>query len=34
VKLALRPGDPALRDGMSVDVRVETGHKRTLADLF
>jgi membrane fusion protein (multidrug efflux system) len=34
VRLALRDGDPPLRDGMSVDVTVETGHQRTWRDLF
>jgi membrane fusion protein (multidrug efflux system) len=34
VRLALRAGDPPLRDGMSVDVEVETGHARHLRDLF
>jgi membrane fusion protein (multidrug efflux system) len=34
VRLTQHPGDPVLRDGMSVDVTIETGHKRTLADLL
>jgi membrane fusion protein (multidrug efflux system) len=34
VRLTLRPGDPPLRDGMSVYVEVETGHARTWRDLF
>jgi membrane fusion protein (multidrug efflux system) len=34
IHLTLREGDPPLRDGMSVDVEVETGHARSLRDLF
>lgn len=34
VRLVQRPGDPPLRDGMSVDVEVQTGHSRSLRDLF
>jgi membrane fusion protein (multidrug efflux system) len=34
VRLVMHAGDPVLRDGMSVNVDVETGHKRSLADLF
>jgi membrane fusion protein (multidrug efflux system) len=34
VRLALKPGDPPLRDGMSVVVDVQTGHVRTWRDLF
>lgn len=29
-----RPGDPPLRAGMSADVNIDTGHVRTLSDLF
>jgi membrane fusion protein (multidrug efflux system) len=34
VRLTLHPGDPALRDGMSVDVTIDTGHVRTWRELF
>jgi membrane fusion protein (multidrug efflux system) len=34
IKLNLRPGDPPLRDGMSVYVDVETGHARSWWDLI
>jgi membrane fusion protein, multidrug efflux system len=34
VRLDLKPGDPPLRAGMSADVAIDTGHTRTLADLF
>jgi len=34
VQLKLHDGDPPLRDGMSVDVTVETGHQRTWGELF
>jgi membrane fusion protein (multidrug efflux system) len=34
VHLNLHPNDPPLRDGMSVDVTVQTGHERTWRDLF
>jgi len=34
VRLRLHAGDPPLRDGMSVDVSVQTGHQRTWRDLF
>ena len=34
VRLTLRPDDPPLRDGMSVDVEVQTGHARSLRDLW
>jgi membrane fusion protein (multidrug efflux system) len=34
VRLTLRPDDPPLRDGMSVDVDVQTGHARSLRDLW
>ena len=29
-----QPGDPELRAGMSVESTIDTGHRRTLADLF
>ncbi len=29
-----KPGDPELRAGMSVEADIDTGHSRTLADLF
>jgi len=34
VRLEVHEGDPTLRDGMSVDVTVVTGHKRTWQELF
>jgi len=34
VHLTQHPGDPVLRDGMSVDVEVTTGHVRTWRDVF
>lgn len=34
VRLDIKPGDPVLRAGMSATVSVDTGHKRTLADLY
>ncbi len=34
VRLDLEPGDPPLRAGMSVEVSIDTGHRRTLADLW
>ena len=34
VRLDLEPGDPPLRAGMSVEVSIETGHRRTLADFW
>ncbi len=34
VRVDRRPGDPPLRAGMSVEVTIDTGHHRTLADLF
>ncbi|MDA8050238.1 MAG: HlyD family secretion protein [Rhodospirillales bacterium] len=34
VRLDLRSGDPPLRAGMSVEVSIKTGHRRTLADLW
>jgi membrane fusion protein (multidrug efflux system) len=34
VHLVQHPGDPVLRDGMSVDVEINTGHVRTWRDVF
>ncbi len=34
VRVDRRPDDPPLRAGMSVEVDIDTGHHRTLADLF
>jgi membrane fusion protein (multidrug efflux system) len=34
VRVDLKPGDPPLRAGMSAEVDIDTGHQRTLADLF
>jgi membrane fusion protein (multidrug efflux system) len=34
IRLTLRPGDPPLRDGMSVNIDVETGHPRSWRDLW
>lgn len=34
VRLELAPGDPPLRAGMSVEVSIDTGHRRTLSDLW
>jgi membrane fusion protein (multidrug efflux system) len=34
VRVERRPGDPPLRTGMSVEVEIDTGHHRRLADLF
>jgi len=34
VRLDLRPGDPPLRAGMSVEVSIVTGHHRRLSDLW
>jgi membrane fusion protein (multidrug efflux system) len=34
IRLTLRPDDPQLRDGMSVNVDIDTGHARSLRDLF
>ncbi len=34
VLLDIKPGDPVLRAGMSATVDVDTGHKRSLADLY
>ncbi|HUC18495.1 MAG TPA: HlyD family secretion protein [Acetobacteraceae bacterium] len=34
VRIDREPGDPPLRAGMSVEVSIDTGHRRTLADLW
>ncbi|MBV9783536.1 MAG: HlyD family secretion protein [Acidisphaera sp.] len=34
VHIDRRPGDPELRAGMSVEIDIDTGHSRSLADLF
>ncbi|HYZ23330.1 MAG TPA: HlyD family secretion protein, partial [Rhodopila sp.] len=34
VRVDLKPGEPPLRAGMSAEVDIDTGHQRTLADLF
>ena len=34
VRVDMKPGDPALRAGMSADIDIDTGHVRTLSDLF
>jgi membrane fusion protein (multidrug efflux system) len=34
VRLDMKPGDPPLRAGMSADIDIDTGHVRTLSDLF
>jgi membrane fusion protein (multidrug efflux system) len=34
VRLDLKPGDPPLRAGMSADIDIDTGHVRTLSELF
>jgi membrane fusion protein (multidrug efflux system) len=34
VRLDMQPGDPRLRAGMSADIDIDTGHVRTLSDLF
>jgi membrane fusion protein (multidrug efflux system) len=34
ITIAHQPGSPALRSGMSVYVDIDTGHRRSLADLF
>jgi membrane fusion protein (multidrug efflux system) len=30
----MKPGDPPLRAGMSAEVDIDTGHVRSLSDLF
>ncbi len=34
VSVETKPGDPPLRAGMSADIDIDTGHVRTLSDLF
>ncbi|HVY16749.1 MAG TPA: HlyD family secretion protein [Rhodopila sp.] len=34
VRLDLKPGDPPMRAGMSADIDIDTGHARSLSDLF
>jgi membrane fusion protein, multidrug efflux system len=34
IRVERQPGDPELRAGMSVEAEIDTGHRRTLADLF
>jgi membrane fusion protein (multidrug efflux system) len=34
VRVHMKPGDPQLRAGMSADIDIDTGHVRTLSDLF
>ena len=34
IRVDRKPGDPELRSGMSVEASIDTGHRRTLADLF
>jgi membrane fusion protein (multidrug efflux system) len=34
VRVDLKPGDPPLRAGMSAEIDIDTGHQRTLSDLF
>jgi membrane fusion protein, multidrug efflux system len=34
IKVERNDGDPELRSGMSVEATIDTGHRRTLADLF
>jgi membrane fusion protein (multidrug efflux system) len=34
VRVDLKPGDPPLRAGMSAEIDIDTGHVRTLSDLF
>jgi len=34
IKVERKPGDPELRAGMSVEAEIDTGHSRTLADLY
>ncbi|MDR3534313.1 MAG: HlyD family secretion protein [Rhodopila sp.] len=34
IRVAMKPGDPLLRAGMSADVEIDTGYVRTLSDLF
>ena len=34
IQIDRKPGDPPLRAGMSADIDIDTGHVRTLSDLF
>jgi membrane fusion protein, multidrug efflux system len=34
IRVERQPGEPELRAGMSVEAEIDTGHRRTLADLF
>jgi membrane fusion protein (multidrug efflux system) len=34
IRVERKPGDPPLRAGMSVEASIDTGHQRTLSDLF
>ena len=34
ISVQRKPGDPVLRSGMSVTVDIDTGHRRSLRDLF
>lgn len=34
VLVEMKPGDPPLRAGMSADIAIDTGHTRSLSDLF
>jgi membrane fusion protein (multidrug efflux system) len=34
VRIDRAPGDPPLRTGMSVETEIDTGHQRSLKDLF
>jgi membrane fusion protein (multidrug efflux system) len=34
IAIAPKPGAPVLRSGMSVYVSIDTGHRRSLSDLF
>jgi membrane fusion protein (multidrug efflux system) len=34
IRVDRQPGDPILRAGMSVVVDIDTGHRRSLAELF
>jgi multidrug resistance efflux pump len=34
IRVEHKDGDPELRAGMSVEANIDTGHSRTLLDLF
>src|SRR6201996_1249424 len=34
IRVDMQPGDPPLRAGMSADINIDTGHTRSLSDLF